>query len=213
MNDSERVSDLEAALLERAERLAGEYLEKGTDGRESILKEEQDRLQSREQRIVDEASANSDRLYRRRVQAAELRNHGDLDRERWHLIQSVVEELPRRLADIVESRSSYEELLKALLAEAAKSIDDDELIARLSARDVAALAERWTEFCDGAVPGKKIVLSPDAIECSGGVRVSSRDNSVSVDATFEGRIERFQDELTQTIAERLFSRSGGLSHG
>ncbi len=213
MSAGDSMPDLEAALLDRAKRLADEYLAKGSDGRDAILREEQERLRAREQRIVDEANASADRLYRRRVQAAELRNHGELDRERWRLIQSVIDDLPALFVEAAEDRDSYERLLQALLANAADSIDADELVVQLNARDLAALEKRWDAFCRKAVPKKNIALNPKAIECSGGVRVASPDNSVSVDATFEGRMQRFLDELTQTIAERLFAPSGGTSHG
>lgn len=213
MSDPDSMPDLEAALLDRAERLADEYLAKGRDGRDAILKEEKERLREREQRIADDANADANRLYRRLVQAAELKNHGALDRERWRLIESVMNELPGRLAMIADDRDTYEQLLAALLASAAASIDDDELIAEVNAHDLTVLEQRWEAFCRRAVPGKRIELSPEAISCSGGVRVSGHDNRVCVDATFEGRIERFRDELTQTIAERLFARSRGMSHG
>ena len=213
MSDKDSMPDLESALLDRAERLADEYLAKGRDGRDAILKEEQDRLRAREQRIVDDANADADRLYRRRVQAAELRNHGALDRERWRLIESVMDDLPGLLAAIVDDRKTYEPLFRALLASAAESIDDDELIAQVNAHDLATFEDRWEALCKKAVPRKRITLSPEAIECSGGVRVSGHDDRVCVDATFEGRMQRFHDELTQTIAERLFAHSGGASRG
>lgn len=213
MSPAEGMPDLEAALLDRAERLADEYLARGRDGRDAILKEEQDRLHAREERIVDEAKANADRLYRRRVQAAELKNNGELDRERWQLIQSVMDELPARLADIAGDEAAYEQLLQALLEHAAASIDDNELIAQLNARDLAEFGKRWEALCKKASPRRHIALSPEPVDCSGGVRIASKDNRVCVDATIEGRMERFRDELTQTIAERLFARSGGATHG
>lgn len=213
MSASEGLPDLEAALLDRAERLADEYLAKGRDGRDAILKEEQDRLRSREERITDEAGANADRLYRRRVQAAELKNHGALDSERWRLIQSVIDELPARLSDIVRDEAAYERLLQALLANAAESIGDEEMVAQLNARDLEVFEGRWEMLCSKVSSQRRIALSPEAIQCSGGVRVANKDNRVCVDATFEGRMERFREELAQTIAERLFARSGGTAHG
>jgi V/A-type H+-transporting ATPase subunit E len=207
MTDPKSVPDLEAALLERAERLAAEYLARGKESRESILREEQDRLRTREERIADEAQADADRLFRRRVQAAQLRVQAALDKERWNLIESVIEELPQRLGSVRDDPKRYESLLQALLAQATASIGEDDLVASFNAVDLEALDGRWQEFAEQASPGKSIELDGQSIDCSGGIRLASRDNRVRVDATFEGRTERFRNELTQTIAERLFARA------
>lgn len=208
MTDPKTVPDLEAALLDRAKRLADEYIARGRDSREVILNEERERLRAREERITAEAQADADRLYRRRVQAAQLRIQGTLDRERWSLIQGVMDELPAKFEHIVANRATYEPLLQDLLSKAAESIGEDELIASFSASDHGMLEGRWAEFAEQAVPGKSIELDPEPIDSGGGVYVTSKDRRVAVDATFEGRCERFRDELVQVIAERLFARAG-----
>jgi len=207
MTDPKSVPDLEAALLDRAERLAAEYLARGEESREAILREEQERLRTREGRIVDEAQADADRLLRRRVQAAQLGIRGVLDRERWNLIQSIFDELPQQFGTVCEDTDRYVLLLRALLAQAVDSIGEDKLVASFNARDLEYLEDRWDSFVEQAAPGKTIELNVQPIECSGGVRLASQDNRVRVDATFEGRTERFRDELTKTIAERLFARA------
>ncbi len=207
MTDPKSVPDLEAALLDRAERLAAEYLARGEESRETILREEQDRLRSREARIADEAKADADRIFRRRVQAAQLRVQAALDKERWNLIESVIGDLSQELASVRDDPKRYEALIGSLLAQAAESIDEEDLVASLNVDDLEALKGRWEKIVEMAAPGKSVELDTQPIECSGGVRLASRDNRVRVDATFEGRTERFRDELTQTIAERLFARA------
>lgn len=207
MTDPKTMPDLEAALIERAKHLADEYLARGRDNHKAILSEERERLRAREERIDEEAQADADRLYRRRVQAAQLRLQGTLDRERWNLIQSIIEEIPAELTTVSDNREVYESLLKSLLAKAAESIGEDELIASFNARDHKVLESRWDEFVTSAAPHATIELDPDPIDSSGGVRVYSKDRRVRVDATFEGRGERFRDELIQAIAERLFSHA------
>lgn len=211
MNEPRNLPELEAALIDRARRLATEYVDHGRDGREAILRDERERLRVREERISQEARAHADRLYRRRVQAAELRLHGVIDQQRWELIRGVVKELPERLMALADDAEAYDAFLQAMLRHAADSIDDDTLIAAFNARDRERLEDRWAEFCEQAVSGRKIGLAKDPVDCSGGVRVSSADNEVSVDATFEGRMDRFEDELMQVIAERLFASE--IHHG
>ena len=208
MTDPKSMPDLEAALLDRAKKLADEYLARGKDSHAAILNEERERLRNREERITDEAKADADRLYRRRVQAAELRIHSMLDRERWNLIELVMDELAVRFERVAANRAAYEPLLQELLYKAADSIGEDELIASFNAADHKMLAGRWEEFVESAAPGKEIELDPEPIDCAGGIFVTNKDNRVAVDATFEGRCERFRDELVRVIAERLFAHAG-----
>ncbi len=205
MTARDEMPDLEAALLERADRLAEEYLARGREHRDAILNEKRRRLRAREERITGEAGAGADRLYRRRVQAAELRLQGDLDRCRWALIQEVLDELPDRAREFSRHRATYEALLRALLAGAAASLDDTHGVAAFNARDLEALRDRWEAFRAEAGPDLAIELDPEPIRCSGGVRVTSADGRERVDATFEGRSERFQDALVRAVADRLFA--------
>lgn len=207
MTDPKTIPDLEAALIDRADRLAKEYIARGRDSRETILSEERERLRNREERITEEAQADADRRYRRRVQAAQLRLQGKLDRERWNLIQAVLEELPERLKSVADNDRRYESLLKSLVNKAAESIDDDDLVASLNAGDLGKLESHWPTFVKEAAPGKSIALDPQPIECSGGVKISSKDNRVCIDQTFEGRSDRFRDDLVQAIAERLLTHA------
>jgi V/A-type H+-transporting ATPase subunit E len=209
VNEARDIAGLESALLARAQALADEYVSHGEDGRKAVLRDEQARLDAREERITREAKAASERLYRQHVQAAALRLAGDIDRERWSLIEDVLGELPARLAAFAEDTGSYVALIEALLAGAASSLDAGELVATLNARDSERLREHWPEMAAKAAPGRQLELDPEPGAFGGGVRVATRDGRVRVDATFEGRAARFREELAEVIAERLFAGEAG----
>ena len=216
MTSDYEVKDLELALLERAERLAQEHLQRAADERERLIHEENDRLHLREEREVLAAKASGERLYRRRTQAEEIQLQEKIDQLRWQLIQSVMQGLLGRLDKLAENEQEYLPILERLMIHAAQAIDDDELEADLNARDLKRLQADWESFSKRAVPNKTIRLNPDPCTCTGGVRLRTLDNRILVNATFEGRMERYEDELLQVIMERLFSRAadiGDLVHG
>jgi len=107
-------------------------------------------------------------------------------------------------------------LLKQYLARAAAAIDGDGLVAEINARDYERLSKKWEAFCREAGVVKRISLSADPLPCLGGVRVRNAENTVRVDSTFEGKMERRQDELHQAVMERLLASTahmGALSGG
>lgn len=204
------VKALEAALLSRAERLAEEYLFRARQSRERIIEETNERLRLREEREILAAKALAERVYRRQVQASELRLQGRLDRLRWELVQGLVEDLQRQLAALAADEPRYLPVLQRLLGAAATAIEQEELIAEFNRQDLERFGGRWEIFAAEAAPGKHIHLSPEPLSCSGGVRVVSKDGRIRVDNTFEGRVDRLAEALHQAIIERLFAQAAPM---
>ncbi len=211
-----RIEDLEAALVFRAEALADEYLNGAERLRGQLLEEANKMLRLREEREILAAKAGAERLYRQRVQAAEIKMQEELDHLRWTLVHSVLEDVHGRLAQLIEDDETYLPLLKRLLHQGASAIERDELVARVSQRDLTRIAARWAEIVKEAGGGKRVTLSQHPVETAGGVLIESADGRIRVDNTFEGRMERLQTEMHRAINERLFASTehmGALFNG
>jgi len=204
MNAVDQVAALEKAIYERARNLADEHLQQARRARERIREDSADRLRLLEEKEVLVGKAKAEREFRRRVQASEIRLQAELDRLRWGLVQSVMEGLKARLTDISANPEQYLPLFIRLLAQAARAIERDEVVAMVSDPDHRRFADQWEEMAQQAVPEKKLTLSAETCPCSGGVLLKSIDERISVDNTFEGRITRMEEELHRVILERLF---------
>lgn len=210
MNASAQVTDLEAALLVRAQNLAEEYLKAGRSAHDRIVEETSNRLRLREEREILAAKARAERLYRQRVQAAEIKLQEELDRLRWALVQSAIADLKDRLAKTAGDEAQYLPLLHQYLAHAAAVIESDQLSASFNQVDLQRLNAGWNDLCQKLAPGKRIALATEPLDCGGGVLVQSADGAVRVDNTFEGRIERMQEELYRAVTERLFASATAM---
>lgn len=211
-----RIEDLESALLFRAEALADEYLNGAERLRGQIIEDANKMLRLREEREILAAKAGAERLYRQRVQAAEIKMQEELDHLRWTLVQSVLEDVNSRLAQLAGDDEAYLPLLKRLLSQGARAIEREELTAHVNQRDLAQLAPRWADIVKEAGAGKRVTLSPQPIETAGGLLIESADGRIRVDNTFEGRMERLQTEMYRAINERLFASAehmGALFNG
>ena len=205
MNQTVNIKELETALITRAKTLAEEYLSHAKGNRDQIISDASKRRNLREEREILTAKAAAERMFRQRVQAAEIKQQEELDRLRWGLIQKVMQELSTRFTQVAADENVYLPLLQRYLARAALAIDDYELVAEINAQDHARVARKWDEFCAQAQVHKHVVLAPDPLVCIGGVRVRNSGNTIRMDNTFEARMERLQDELLQTVMERLFA--------
>lgn len=202
-----QVQELETAILARAERLAKEYRERGERSRDRVLREGAERLRLRDQREEAIAKALAERSYRQQVQANELKLQSQLDLVRWNLVQEVEHRLAERMRAFVADETLYFPILHAYLTQAAATIERDELIASVNALDLKRLAPRWESFSREAAPDKHIELAADPIATLGGILVTSRDQRIRVDHSFEGRRARLRQRINQTILERLLPTS------
>jgi V/A-type H+-transporting ATPase subunit E len=201
----DQVTELESAILQRANRLAVEFRQRAERSRDNILREASDRLRLHEEREVLLAKAMAERAYRRQVQANELRLRAQMDQVRWNLAKEVQERLLDRAAAFTKDADPYLPALARLLATAAAEFPADaELVAEVNAEDRQRLAPRWAEFVQEAAPDRSIALAAEPVHCTGGVIVRTPDNRIRVDNTFEGRMQRLEIRIYQTIVERLF---------
>ena len=201
----DQVTELESAILQRANRLAVEFRQRAERSRDNILREASDRLRLHEEREVLLAKALAERAYRRQVQANELRLRAQMDQVRWNLAKEVQERLLDRAAAFAKDADRYLPALGRLLAVAVAEFPGEvELVAEFNADDRQRLAPRWAEFAQDAVPGRPVALGAEPVRCTGGVIVRTPDNRIRVDNSFEGRMQRLEIRIYQTIVERLF---------
>ncbi len=203
---SDKVNELEQAILARAERLAEQYRQQGRTARGDTLREASEKLRLREDREVLVAKALAERAYRRKVQSHELKLQARLDQLRWNLVTGIDEQLEEQLRELVKDEPRYLPMLREFLVAAAAELDAPELVVEVNERDRARLAADWDAFA-ASVPDKQLALAEGHIECIGGLRLRTPDDRMRLDNTFEGRMHRLRDVLHQSIQERLLPHS------
>lgn len=199
-----RVEELEEAILERAQTLAEEHVQQGERSRERILEDSREKIRLLEEKEILSGQSKAEREYRRLVQARELGLQSELDHMRWDLVQSVMESVQSQLAEMVRDEQAYRPLFERLLIDGAEAIERDRLLARISSADRARYADDWESMVAGLLPGKHITLDGESVEVSGGVWLSDEQGRISVDNTFEGIVQRMDRELLRVVVERLF---------
>ncbi len=203
MSETDQISGLEAALVDRASKLAAEYVANGRQEYDRLLAEAKQRLHDDEERAVAAAKSRAERAYQQQVQAAELHLRAELDRLRLELVNVVLERLPGQLEQLAADEARYLPLLRKWLHDGAQAIEHGELVVQFNARDLQRLKPGWDRWAREAAPGKRLVLGSEGIAAAGGVLITSEDRNIRVDNTFEGRQERLGDRLQNAVAEQL----------
>ncbi len=204
MSKEPTLDDLEQALMDRARRLADEYLARAESTRERMLRDENEHLRIREEREVLAAELEAELLYRSKVQATEMELRSELDRRRWEMVQQLKRSISKRLKEIATS-DDYAAILQRFLGSAVEALRDEEgLVAQLCERDHARFAGEWPAWTERVAPGRSIELSADHGNFSGGLLLRNGDDTVRVDHSFEGRMERLEEQVNLVLTAELF---------
>lgn len=209
-----QVRALQDAIIKRAHELNEEHINQGQMTRTRIMEDARAKLKLMEQKELLAAKENAEREFQRRVQASEIQLQASLDRNRWGLVQAVMDKVHQQIEQISAESSSYDPVFKQLLEKGAKALGQEHQFAMLNHRDRKKYQPVWEKMIQPL--GVSIELSDEICDCSGGLRLISADGSMMIDNTFEGIISRHHEELLQTIFERLFSQvpsMGVISHG
>lgn len=205
-SESDQVKALQQSILERAGELSAEHIAQGEMTRNKILEDAHEKIKLMEQKELLAARVQSEREYHRRVQANELRIQAELDRNRWGLVQSVMDKITRQLVELSQDDKRYRPIFETLLKQGSDSIAYPRLVASISNDDLSRFHDDWqtiVQACCG--DDVEIKLSPEACQCSGGIKLVSEQGDVMIDNTFEGIIKRREEALQRLIFERLFS--------
>lgn len=206
MSEEAQARALERAIVAQAEALAAARLERAAAEQARILEAGDLRRREAEERLLARTRGEAERLYKRRVQAAEIARQGELDRLRATLVDQIMATVRTRLAQLVHDAPAYTPQLEALLAAAASALPGDELRVRVNARDRQRLAAAWPQTAQRIAPGRRLVLDETCCEAIGGGLVFTAGGERRLDNTFDGRLARLDSSLAALALDRLCSK-------
>jgi len=90
----------------------------------------------------------------------------------------------------------YSNLIKSLLDESTKNLGTSEVIVFTNSKDKDVVQSNLSQY-----PGAE--LSSETIDCLGGVKVKSKDGSMTFDNTIDAKIERLKPLIRKDIATQF----------
>lgn len=208
MTTNTQLEQLENAILKRAQTLADAQLHDAQQQCEQIQQEFNQRLQRREEHEINLAKAVAEKIYRRHVQANEIKMHSELDQLRWSLVQMIMTQLKHRLQQLREKPESYLALLRQYFMSAVVALERDHIVVEVNAQDYELLVAQWETLISECIPNKKCNLTINKKASIGGLLIRDEGNRIQIDNTFEGLISRLETELYQVITAQLFVYAG-----
>lgn len=199
------VEKIQKIIIKDAKEKAEGIVSKAREKAQKILDEAKEEAKKEAEEIINKKKAEAESQARRILSEAKLEARLKILNAKEQLISEVFEEAIKRLKEFSQS-TQYKTALENLIKDAAMIIGGGELeilfpentnvdldLTRISS-EVEKQTRKSTSF----------TISKDRIKSIGGVIVRSKDQLLTVDNTFEARLERLREQLRVNIANLLF---------
>ena len=191
-------SSLESTIDQVLDRNSVEFsqsLKDSLEDAQKTLSESLPMLEEEYEKIISDGKKEADKIEKQIVGSADLEARNKALLVVQESAEKVLEKAKEKIANM-ERNSEYSSLITKLLSEATSALNTSDVIVYTNSKD-KDLVQSAVSSISGAE------LSSDQIDCMGGVKVTSKDGSMSFDNTLDARIELLKPLIRKDIAAQF----------
>jgi len=152
-------------------------------------------LEEEYEKIISDGKKEADKIEKQIVGSADLQARNKSLLIVQESADKVLEKAKEKISNM-DRNSEYSTLITKLLTEATSALDTSDVIVFTNSKDKDVVQSAVSNI-SGAE------LSNDLIDCMGGVKVTSKDGSMSFDNTIDARIELLKPLIRKDIAAQF----------
>ena len=191
-------SALESTIDQVLDRNSSEFsqsLKNSLEEAQKTLSDSLPMLEEEYEKIMSDGKKEADKIAKQIVGSADLatRNKALL------LVQESADKVLEKAKEKIQNmdrNSEYSSLITKLLTEATEALNTSEVIVFTNSKD-----KEVVQSAVSSLSGAE--MSNDTIDCMGGVKVTSKDGSMSFDNTIDARIELLKPLIRKDIAAKF----------
>ena len=202
---SEQVEKIEEIIINEAKEKAENIIAKAKEKAKKVLDEAKREAEKEAEEIINKRKTEAEAEARRILSEAKLEARLKILNAKEQLISEAFDEAIKNLKEFSQS-TQYKNALENLIKDAAIIMGGGDLEVLLPENtnvdlDLSKIAKEV-----GNQTGVKtsLSISKERIRSIGGVIVRSKDRLLTVDNTFEARLERLREQLRVNVANLLF---------
>ena len=191
-------SGLESTIDQVLERNSSEFsqsLKNSLTDAQKTLSDSLPMLEEEYEKIISDGKKEADKIEKQIVGSADLQARNKSLLIVQESADKVLEKAKEKISNM-DRNSEYSTLITKLLTEATSALDTSDVIVFTNSKD-KDLVQSAVSNISGAE------LSNDLIDCMGGVKVTSKDGSMSFDNTIDARIELLKPLIRKDIAAQF----------
>ena len=191
-------SGLESTIDQVLERNSSEFsqsLKNSLTDAQKTLSDSLPMLEEEYEKIISDGKKEADKIEKQIVGSADLQARNKSLLIVQESADKVLEKAKEKISNM-DRNSEYSTLITKLLTEATSALDTSDVIVFTNSKDRDVVQSAVSNM-SGAE------LSNDLIDCMGGVKVTSKDGSMSFDNTIDARIELLKPLIRKDIAAQF----------
>ena len=191
-------SGLESTIDEVLERNSFEFsqsLKNSLTDAQKTLSDSLPMLEEEYEKIIADGKKEADKIEKQIIGSADLQSRNKTLLIVQESTDKVLEKAKEKISNM-DRNSEYSSLIAKLLTEATSALNTSDVIVFTNSKDKDVVQSAVSNI-SGAE------LSSDTIDCMGGVKVTSKDGSMSFDNTIDARIELLKPLIRKDIAAQF----------
>ena len=153
------------------------------------------KLEQEYDKIIADGKKEADKIEK------QIMGSSDIEARNKHLmaLEEAVDKVFSQALDQIanaDRSGDYSNLIKSLLDESTKILGTTEVVVFTNTKDKDAVQSALSNY-----PGSE--LSSETIDCLGGVKIQSKDGTMTFDNTIDARIERLKPLIRKEIAAKF----------
>ena len=191
-------SGLESTIDQVLERNSSEFsqsLKNSLTDAQKTLSDSLPMLEEEYEKIISDGKKEADKIEKQIIGSADLQSRNKTLLIVQESTDKVLEKAKEKISNM-DRNSEYSSLIAKLLTEATSALNTSDVIVFTNSKDKDVVQSAVSNI-SGAE------LSNDTIDCMGGVKVTSKDGSMSFDNTIDARIELLKPLIRKDIAAQF----------
>ena len=182
-------------VLDRNYSEFSESLKNSLEEAQKTLSDSLPMLEEEYEKIMSDGKKEADKIAKQIVGSADLATRNKALLLVQESADKVLEKAKEKIQNM-ERNSEYSNLINKLLTEATEALNTSEVIVFTNSKD-----KEVVQSAVSSLSGAE--MSNDTIDCMGGVKVTSKDGSMSFDNTIDARIELLKPLIRKDIAAQF----------
>ena len=195
MGSNSKLEETIDKILTQSESDILSSLKQSFDESEEKLLKSQTSLEEEFDRILDEGKKEAEKIAKQIVGSSDLESRN----KQLSLVQENIEKVFEKAIGKIsatERNADYSKLISTLIDESIQALDTSNVIIFTNSKDKEIVKSALPQF-----PGAE--LSPNNIDCLGGVEVRSKDGSMTYTNTIDSRIDRMKPLIRKEVATKF----------
>lgn len=182
-------------ILQNTEHQILTSLKEALETSESTLSNSHASFEQEYDKIISEGKKEAEKLEKQIVGNADLESR---NKQLVLVEESIGKVLAKAIKEIKDAdrNKDYTKLISSMLQESIDAIGASDIVIQTNSKDKTVVESLLSKF-------KGATLSTEMIDCLGGIKVKSKDGTMTFDNTIDARLERMKPLIRKDIASKF----------